>query len=275
MCKFDECGGCSWHLRAPCSHCVDDHDNIDGKEIPALHIKWTGRAVTYPCTGVNFGDIIVVDGFDYLIVNVAWLEEYAPSYSCRIWFANNLCAIPLEKYNNVIIGEARRDARETGQKVDPHAMLALIQHIDANPKVANIVDALVGKQIVDLKTTGGPINFTPKPSDLRTIYPMIQGHKADLLIIDDFFAYNRKDANTRDPSDLWQTNPLRPLHHLDEGRETLPDLPLTRKQRNLFNHAVRVHSYTDSLHNAARQDHSPTDHRASSHLRNQKDNTDD
>ena len=24
-----ECGGCSCHINPPCTHCIEDHDNID------------------------------------------------------------------------------------------------------------------------------------------------------------------------------------------------------------------------------------------------------
>ncbi len=37
MCiKYDDCPGCSCHINPPCSHCVEDHNDLldeDGNEI--------------------------------------------------------------------------------------------------------------------------------------------------------------------------------------------------------------------------------------------------
>lgn len=35
-CDFNKCGGCSCFINAPCSHCEEDHENING--IPECEI---------------------------------------------------------------------------------------------------------------------------------------------------------------------------------------------------------------------------------------------
>ena len=60
MCDVDDCNGCSCHITAPCTHCVEDHDNVDNYPVceNCGAVVYTETEIEYTKHKVNCFELI-------------------------------------------------------------------------------------------------------------------------------------------------------------------------------------------------------------------------